>query len=68
MNSHLLYQTAQAHNADLMRAAAGSRSVDEFPHESRLARVRQRVASTHFIVKRPRLRPATVEARRPVAP
>ena len=68
MNSHLLYQTAQAHNADLMRAAANSRSVDELPHESRLARVRQRVASTRSIVKRPRLRPATVEARRPVAP
>jgi hypothetical protein len=68
MNAHILYRTAQAHNADLIRAEAASRSVDAVPYESRLARVRQRVASTRSIVKRPRLRPATVEARRPVAP
>ena len=52
----------------LIRGETGSRSVDAVPHESRLARVRQRVASTRSIIKRPRLRPATVEARRPVAP
>ena len=68
MQSQLLYQTAQAHNADLIRAATGSRSVDEVPHEGRLARLRQRVAGARFTVTRPPLRPATVESRRPVAP